>query len=548
MRMQLLLTALLLGVPFADGRAQCFETRIVEPVGHFDDRFGTVVLAHEDVLFVTEVGPEAAGRVHVFREQPQGWVQVDSFVPLAGRPGLRFGDALAADGDVLLVGSREEGDILPTGQGGAWIFVRDRRNTATPLDDRWWELQELQPSGVSMPHNFGVAVALNGDTAAVGAPDLPGGDAAVFVFTRTDGGTATPRDDLWVQQARLEPDPSTPDSDLGEAVALLDDGHLVLASDPGDAVGVPGGILTFVRDTQGTPDPADDTWQPGPQIEAPSAEQGELRRQFIVAGERLFAEALAVDPVTFEVIERVAIFERDAAGWTLAQMLENPLFVFGPFGRRMAADTETFVSGHMQWTFGPPFAGAWTVIFERHGNTWEFVQALQAPDESTQDGFGRGVSLHERRLFLGAPGAPYVDDDPAVEGSVHVVELDQPNAWTKLSDSALPAPSLAGWGCLEDDTRVIVRVHDSFLARQPALLVVGASLLDQPLLGSVLFPQPDLLLPLVLGPNGDATLTGRWPSGLPAGTSLWLQAWVPPVPGGTNWEQTHGLRASSPGK
>src|SRR5574342_610214 len=115
--------------------SQCFVVKLQEAGGSAADRFGIKVLQQDDVLFVAEEEADASGRVHVYTEQPSGWVEITSFAPAAARPGLRFGAALSADGDVLLAGSRDDDGSGQPGTGGAWIFVRERQATPTPLDD-----------------------------------------------------------------------------------------------------------------------------------------------------------------------------------------------------------------------------------------------------------------------------------------------------------------------------------------------------------------------------------------------------------------------------
>lgn len=72
-------------------------------------------------------------------------------------------------------------------------------------------------------------------------------------------------------------------------------------------------------------------------------------------------------------------------------------------------------------------------------------------------------------------------------------------------------------------------------------IVVGFSTVDLPLSGGMLAPSPALVRagPRT-GADGGWTLPVTWPASLPAGTDLWIQAWVadPTLP--------HGWRASSP--
>jgi hypothetical protein len=62
-------------------------------------------------------------------------------------------------------------------------------------------------------------------------------------------------------------------------------------------------------------------------------------------------------------------------------------------------------------------------------------------------------------------------------------------------------------------------------AGAPFSLVVGFAQAGLATHGGVLWPEPQVLLALGFGDQGVAQGKGRWPSGIPSGTGLWLQAW-----------------------
>jgi hypothetical protein len=522
-------------------RSQCFVVKLEEAGGSAEDRFGMKVVQHDDVLFVAEEEADASGRVHVYSEQPAGWVEITSFAPAAARPGLRFGAALAADGDVLLAGSRDnDGSGLP-GTGGAWIFVRDRQATPTPLDDRWVELQQLEISDPWTSQYFGGSVALFDGTALVGAPQLIGSPqgAAVYVFSRDDRSSKTHFDDRWTEQARLDPDPATATSRLGTCVALVDGGGLALASDPRDQVGANGGVLLFARDTHGSSDQFDDTWQLTGQIEAPAGGADSLSENFIVDGERLFAAGGILIPGSSASRPCIVVYERTAGTWSSAQVLDGEVD-----GASMAADGDLLMTRIPGWGGGPAVHGDEMALFVRVAGVWTQQSTLQAPDQAVHDGFGGSVDLVGIRAYIGARGWPYVDDYPAVEGAVWVVQFDEPNGWTALSETDNPNPSLAGWGRLDGQSTVSLHVYDTFFDGTLVLLVVGSRELNLPIGDDLLVPAPELLLPLFIGANGDVSVSGIWPPGLPPGFSVWFQAWLATGYLSEPWSVSNALRVT----
>jgi hypothetical protein len=79
----------------------------------------------------------------------------------------------------------------------------------------------------------------------------------------------------------------------------------------------------------------------------------------------------------------------------------------------------------------------------------------------------------------------------------------------------------------------------------PATLVIGLTALLAPFKGGTLVPDPLLLLPLGTGPNGGFSLSATWPAGVPAGTGLYLQVWLPDAGADLGWAASNGLQALS---
>jgi hypothetical protein len=119
-----------------------------------------------------------------------------------GAAGDHFGSAVAIQGDTAVVGA-------PDGAGAAYIFVRH--------GERWVEEAKLLPSGPTP--GFGGAVAISGETVAVAAQA-----ESVEVFVRRKSG--------WQRQAVLTapdaPRPDEPHPNLGYTVAL--DGNVLVTS------------------------------------------------------------------------------------------------------------------------------------------------------------------------------------------------------------------------------------------------------------------------------------------------------------------------------
>ena len=157
----------------------------------------------------------------------------------------RFGNAVAISGDSIIVGANEEDgngsrpdDNSAGGAGAAYVFVRD--------GNIWSEQAYLKASNVENADNFGNAVAIDGNTAVVGAYEEDGNGSspddnseetagAAYVFVRVG--------DAWTEQAYLKaPNPHTED-EFSTVVAV--DGNIIV-------VGVPYGANTTSDPDSGT--------------------------------------------------------------------------------------------------------------------------------------------------------------------------------------------------------------------------------------------------------------------------------------------------------
>jgi hypothetical protein len=109
----------------------------------------------------------------------------------------------------------------------------------------------------------------------------------------------------------------------------------------------------------------------------------------------------------------------------------------------------------------------------------------------------------------------------------------------KAADGLGP-PSLEGFGTIAVDELVEVVITKG-LPSGFALLLLGNSGAQVPMLGGVLQPAPEAAIPLLLLPDGSSSVKGRWPAGLPAYFTIWMQAWIMDPAGPEGWTCTNGL-------
>ena len=151
------------------------------------------------------------------------WLEVDQLVAPVGA-GDAYGSAVAIDGDYAIVGGPFNDNTAPNA-GRAWVFERDDMGNGDPFDDEWNLAQDFGPLTASAG-NFGISVAISGSRGLIGSP----GHARAFVIERSPVG--------WVLEAEL-----TGSSQFGQAVAL--DGDTAAVGQATGVTGNPGSVSIF---------------------------------------------------------------------------------------------------------------------------------------------------------------------------------------------------------------------------------------------------------------------------------------------------------------
>lgn len=107
-------------------------------------------------------------------------------------------------------------------------------------------------------------------------------------------------------------------------------------------------------------------------------------------------------------------------------------------------------------------------------------------------------------------------------------------------------PTLSAQGTLVPDSDLEFRLANA-AAHQTASWLLGAALLGAPFKQGLLVPTPDLVVgSLPTDEHGQFAFSVRWPTGLPAGLTLFSQAWIvdPAAPAGLS--ASNGLSLTAP--
>ncbi|MCX6875207.1 MAG: choice-of-anchor D domain-containing protein [Verrucomicrobia bacterium] len=393
-----------------------------------------------------------------------------------------FGYSVAVSGDTVVVGAHWE-DSAATGvngdgsdnsapvSGAAYVFVRS--------GNIWVQQAYLKASNTEVIDQFGVSVAISGDTVVVGAcledsaatgvngnqsDNSAPNSGAAYVFVRS--GTT------WSQQAYLKASNTGANDRFGYRVAVAGDTVVIGAYwEDSAATGVngdgsdnsavnAGAAYIFAR--SGT------TWSQQAYLKGSNTEAGDwFGWSVAVAGDTVVVGAFYEDSNATGVNGNggdnsaadsgaAYVFVRDGTNWSQQAYLKaSNTDALDLFGASVAVLGDTAVVGAYQEDSIALQSGA-AYVFVRSGTTWTQQAYLKASTIGAGDFFGWSVALSGNTLVVGADyedsnatgvngnqsdnsatesGAAYVFDLNASIGDAPEITVEQP-AGTDLSDGS----------------------------------------------------------------------------------------------------------------
>jgi len=326
-----------------------------------------------------------------------------------------YGYSVAIDGNTAVVGAPEY-----NGTGAVFVY----EYTATG-----WVFDEQLVSDANTGEHFGHSVDIDGDVIIVGAPygDYGSGDTG-YAIAYQRGPT------FWSYLSALEPEPDSVDDLFGWSVAI--DGDTAVVGSPRDnGMGTDAGAFyIFTRDN-----PSYVKWMAG------ASEAGsEFGASVDIAGGYIIAGAPLDDNAGGTDAGMAMVYYKDLTGWHYNRTLAcSDPETSNRFGCSVSTNgTTTMVGAFLYDVTSYPNAGL-VDVFTRSGSgstgVWPLTQTLTSPQPNDNDNFGVAVSVDGAFALVGA----HWDDSYA--GSVHVYRCVS-GTWTLLQKmTPLPGDSLAGF-------------------------------------------------------------------------------------------------------
>jgi hypothetical protein len=492
--------------------AQCRVAKLTADAPQAYSHFGASVAIHGHRAVIGEpdfaIGGATPGAAYVYELGSTGWVQTALLRASDGADFDDFGISVAVEGDTILVGADATDGPSSGAVGAVYVFHWDGAH--------WVETQKLQASDGASGGFFGFSVALEGDTAVIGrfwdSAAAPHAGSA-YVFTRS-GST-------WSEHQKLLETHAATEDNFGWSLAI---------SNQRIVVGAPERFSSGNDDLQ---------------------------------------------------LGRVFIYDRAGSNWTQSAVLTpSNAMPFDQFGISLDVDGDRIAVGAWQDTFYTPTSrnGA-AYVFEKSGNAWLEKQILTAPDGAVQDEFGSSVALQGSRLFIGAEsrsssyplwGGVYVytsngstwsqvdlllpdansslswfgnalayDANYAVvgafiesstqyqSGTAYVYGGEAPwsdEGFALAGTTGLPKLEGVGSNCPGTTTTLVV---SNARPNSGAVLIIGHTEAFLPFHGGTMVPAPDSIRRnLVTSASGSLVINNVWPAMAAPGSQLFFQAWI----------------------
>ena len=198
---------------------------LIAPEPDVEDVFGSSVAVSGNVIVVSAHHADApefqSGAAHIFRYNPNSaqWEHEATLTASDGDMGDIFGWSVAIDGDVVLIGARDDENDGLDQSGSAYIFRYD------PDTSGWVEEAKLTDPNAEEGDGLGVSVSIRGDVALIGAhvnDDAGGATGAAFIFRHDPGNPGK-----WALEQQLQAFDAKWIAWFGFSVSLAEDVALI---------------------------------------------------------------------------------------------------------------------------------------------------------------------------------------------------------------------------------------------------------------------------------------------------------------------------------
>lgn len=394
------------------------------------DQFGIQVATNGTWICVTADdwdGPtiNALGAAYVFGKPGDSWTEEAVLTASDGAFADKFGSSVAIDGGTILIGVTDVDASPALDSGACYVFVHE--------SSTWSEQAKLVPSDPEPLLKMGQSVALEGDTAVLGA------HTSAYVFVRTET--------TWSEEQKLSALGSTPEDALGNAVGIS--GSTIVVGAPGtaaDTANAAGSAVVF--------DHHGGNWSETIRLDVGnSRDYDRFGGAVALEGDRIAVGSATEFTASGDEAGAVYVFHRSGDTWSLESRLEpDDAAAWDKFGISLALSGNTLLAGSVRADLdGHEDAGA-AYEFTRSSGAWIQTQKLVSSDHAAKDFFGSALAISGDLAVIGAPG------DDSNTGAAYIFSRSGPS-WSEddklLATYPWPA-SFFGEAVAIDGTTVLI--------------------------------------------------------------------------------------------
>jgi len=337
-------------------------------------------------------------------------------------PGDHFGNAVAIDGDTAVIGARSK---QLYSRDGALPYA-GAAYVFIRKDGLWYEVARLTANDAGAYDAFGTSVGISGDTIVIGATgaDFEKATDAGAVYVFRGGG------DSWTQISRLEASDSTQDANFGSSVAI-DGFTIIVGADGKYFASYPDVGGAYIFDSSGGK-----AWSQRAILQPFTILPGTyFGASVAVAGNTAIVGATEANVPGASRKGKAYIYNSAGNAWGMSAVLEATDGHQGDFfGQSVSVSGNTVVVGAgaadpdlgagQIWNAGSAY------VFVRGGGGWKQETQLVAEDAESFDRFGTSVSISGSTILVGAAGKTFFEQLNA--GAAYIFALSAGN-WVQQS-------------------------------------------------------------------------------------------------------------------
>jgi len=362
-------------------------------------QFGWSVAATRDLAVVGashDATGTKSGSAYLYARSLDGsntWTQIKKLLPSDGQNLDEFGTAVAISGDTIAVGARLRDD-KGTDSGAVYVFTRNQGGA-----DQWGFVKKLLATDGTANDQFGTAVAISGDNVIVGAPlaNVSGSfnAGASYVFARNQGGA-----NQWGQVKKLVASDTSNSDHFGGAVSISVDTVVVGAPVSG---GGGGAAYVYMRNQGGA-----DQWGFMKKIVPSDVSNGQFGTAVSISGDLIAASAPLLNASGLGDSGAAYVFARNQNGanqWgQVKRLLSSDLGASDHFGSSLAINADALVVGAQLADGNGLDSGAAYLFMQNQGgsNVWGQVDKFLPATVGASDNFGSAAAISSGTIVVGA--------------------------------------------------------------------------------------------------------------------------------------------------